>query len=112
MIIKTIPPIRVDTLPIHLFIVLPKYSPKYVKIDADMENMVEQIQGFLYITFNPKPTEKLSKLTAKPKINNSLSFIKEMFFSILNDSMIISIPIKTSTIKTIVLVETGNIFKI
>ena len=102
MNINTIPPIRVDNFPIHLFIVLPKYSPKYVKIDADTENIIEQIKEFSYIAFKPNPTEKLSKLTAKPKTNNSLTFIKEIFFSILNDSIIISIPIKTSTIKTII----------
>ena len=61
------------------------------------------------MAFKPIPTEKLSRLTARPNISNSLNLIKVIFFSFLNESIIISIPINNKTIKTIIFVDIGNI---
>jgi len=93
-----------------LFIFFPKYNPIYVNKAADIENIIEHTNGFLYIALSPIPTEKLSRLTANPKINNSLKFISERPFSCLNDSIIISIPINISIINTTMLLAIGKYF--
>ena len=85
MIIKILPPIKVDIFPKILLSFFPKIKPKYVNVPAKRENIIALINGLSYIEFNPRPTEKLSKLTANPNINNSKKFIISTFRSFLKD---------------------------
>ena len=112
IIISANPPNRVDIFPILSLILFPRNNPKLVKKALDIENIKALTKVFSYIVLSPIPTEKLSILTARPNINNSLNFIIETLFSCLKVSKIICIPIKNKTMKTIVFGLIGRKFKI